>query len=393
MSRRERRAQVASRRLPSRSGVGAPRGTVALIVGLLAYPALAEDRGAASEPVLTATEIAQALAHGPWPPPIARDASNRFASDPRAAALGQRLFFDKRLSRLGVLACADCHKPERAWADGRIRASAAVELDRNTPSLLDVGQRRWFGWSGASDTLWGASIRPILDPRELRSTPAAVRDLLIEDPGYAGAYRALTGREPGEDAPEAALVVAGKVLAAFQSSLSSPRAPFDDLRDRLAAGERAELAVRGYPSGALAGLRLFLGKAGCSGCHAGPIFASDGFHRVSGPGTVQGRRFDRGRSEGVEALSQSPYRSDGPFSDAPRAGAPTAGMPAGETFAFRVPGLRNLLATAPYFHDGSRATLAAAVAHGPAGEALSAEEITDLAAFLATLSAPSPASR
>ena len=112
-------------------------------------------------------EIRRILQHGPWPSPIARDPSNRVSGSPLAVALGQRLFFEPRMSGNGAIACATCHVPARAWTDGRPRALGLDRLDRNTPTLLDAALNRWFFWDGRADSLWAQSVQPIVDPREM----------------------------------------------------------------------------------------------------------------------------------------------------------------------------------------------------------------------------------
>ena len=109
------------------------------------------------------------LSHGPWPPPAHRDPSNRVSGNPQAVALGERLFFDPRLSGTGSVLCASCHVPFRAFQDGRPRALGLEEVERNTPTLFNVGFYRWYGWGGGHDSLWSQSIRPLLDPREMKA--------------------------------------------------------------------------------------------------------------------------------------------------------------------------------------------------------------------------------
>jgi hypothetical protein len=175
------------------------------------------------------------LAHGPWPPPARRDPSNRVSGKPEAIALGERLFFEPRLSGSGSVLCASCHVPFRAFQDGRARAFGLQEVDRNTPSLFNVGLYRWYGWDGGHDSLWSQSIRPLLDAREMdagaRHVAAVIRGLFLQ--GYREAFE----REPpGND--EDLLVDAGKALAAFQETLVSPRTAFDAFRDAVAADDR-----------------------------------------------------------------------------------------------------------------------------------------------------------
>jgi cytochrome c peroxidase len=78
-------------------------------------------------------EKATLLSHGPWPPPVRRDPSNRVSGKPAAIALGERLFFEPRLSGTGSVLCATCHVPFRQFQDGRPRGRGLEEVDRNTP--------------------------------------------------------------------------------------------------------------------------------------------------------------------------------------------------------------------------------------------------------------------
>ena len=112
---------------------------------LLFAAALAVPGAGASELVpFEPQEIRRIVGYGPWPQPVLPDPSNRASGNPAAIALGQRLFFDPRLSANGTVACATCHVPSRAWTDGRVRAIGLGELDRNTPSLVNAGLLRWW---------------------------------------------------------------------------------------------------------------------------------------------------------------------------------------------------------------------------------------------------------
>lgn len=349
----------------------------ALLLALL--PARAGERWSAAE-------IAAVTGLGPWPPAPPSDPSNRHLHDPVAIAFGRALFFDVRLSRLGVISCAGCHKPEKSWTDGRIRASAAAGLDRNTPTLVDSGFRRHFGWDGGHDSLWSQSIRPILDPREMGSTAPDVSTLIENDPDYRAAHRALAGTAPEERSAEAVLVTAAKALAAFQATLISRRTAFDEARDRIAGG--MEPGASGLSAAALRGLRLFVGTAGCIACHGGPHFTDDTFHAVLPLIPVQGRRLDNGRPDGLAHLAGSPFGRNGVYSDGPAGPGSTQPAPADPpSGAFRTPSLRGVVRTAPYLHDGRARALADAVTHGPAGRTLTPEAIQDLVEFLATLTA------
>ena len=115
----------------------------------------------AQDVTFSEAERATILRFGPYRPQSIRDASNRVSGDENAIRLGERLFNDPRLSPSVSVACASCHQPAQAFADGRPVAVGAAKGVHNTPSLLDTCFSRWFGWAGANDMLWGASIRPI----------------------------------------------------------------------------------------------------------------------------------------------------------------------------------------------------------------------------------------
>lgn len=187
-------------------------GKVVLALLLICASALADER---------------IVALGPWPPVWRPDPGNPRSGQPAAIALGERLFFDRRLSANGRLACASCHDPERGWGDGA-----------RVPSLDNVRLR--------VSRLVERSIRPIIDPGELRADAAHV----------AHAFDGLS------------LEAAGMALAAFLETLASPRTAFDRYRDALARGDDA--AIARYPASAARGVRLFVGSAGCIACHAGP---------------------------------------------------------------------------------------------------------------------------
>src|SRR5256886_8923225 len=92
----------------------------------------------AAKPVFTDAEIKIILSHGPWPAPAQADPSNRVSGKPDAIELGTRLFFDQRLSASGTLSCSSCHVPERNWSDYLTRGVGMSEVDRNTPTLMNL---------------------------------------------------------------------------------------------------------------------------------------------------------------------------------------------------------------------------------------------------------------
>ena len=310
----------------------------------------------------SAQEVARILQHGPWPPPPARDPSNRVSGKPEAIALGGKLFFEPRLSGTGSVLCASCHVPYRAFQDARPRAFGLQEVERNTPSILNVSFYRWYGWDGAHDSLWSQSIRPLLDEREMRSSPAKIAQVMRNL--FARDYEAAFGRKlPADD--QEVLVDVGKALAAYQETLTSARTDFDDFRDALAKND--EEAMNAYPAAARRGLRIFVGKGNCSTCHFGPHFTNGEFADTGISFFVGKGRVDPGRHAGIKKLKENPYNLLGRFSDdsskKTSAGTRYVELQHRNFGEWRVPGLRNVALTAPYMHNGSVATLRAVVKH------------------------------
>lgn len=353
----------------------------------------------------TAQEQARIISHGPWPPARARDLANR--ADGRTAAMtwGRELFFDARLSADGRFSCAACHLPAQAFQDNLPTAAGRADDEpgrRNTPSLLDGAQRRWLGWDGAHDSLWAASLAPLLAAGEMAQTPARVAARVRTDPILRRGYLAAFGSAvPADD--ERVVVDVAKALAAYLATLTSPRTAFDDFRDALQRGDRQAAAA--YPIAAQRGLRLFIGQARCSVCHAGPAFTNGEFADIGVPFFTRAG-VDPGRHGGLQKLQASRLNRLGPFNDAaapdPRAVTTRHVVIEPRHFGeFRVPGLRQLVYTAPYMHNGSLASIEDVVRHYSQldeerlhadGERilrrlnLTPEDASDLAVFLRSLS-------
>lgn len=270
---------------------------------------------------------------------------------PARVALGRKLFFDPRLSVNGAQACADCHHLEgtgRSGADDRPRSIGALGRKgvRNAPTVLDAGFLPTQFWDGRAATLEEQAERPILDPDEMAMPDAAaVARALGAEPAHGPAFAAAF---PGEPAP-VSLRNAARALAAFERTLRT-RTRLDRFLDGdLAALDDAELR----------GMQLFW-VDGCLSCHNGPTLGGRVYHRM---GLVK------------------PYPSGDPGRFAVTHRERDRGV-------FRVAPLRNVPATAPYFHDGSAATLEEAVrkmAWHQLGKELAADEVWAIAAFLGTL--------
>ena len=330
----------------------------------ISWASAAGERSLTEAP-FTRAEVSSILAHGPWPAPTSRDPSNRVSGNPVAVEFGTHLFFEPRLSGKGNVACGTCHVPERNWTDNMHRGVGNAEMDRNTPTLMNVRLGPWFGWDGAADSLWSQSIRPILEPRELGSSPRHVAELVRNDEQLACRYRKTFGAAPSPTDDEAVLVDVAKALAAFQETLQSGRTPFDQFRDQLARGE--PYSDWHYSPAAQRGLKLFIGKAGCNACHTGPNFTGDEFHNTGIASKTRDGQVDSGRSSGIQKLRESRYNLLGPYNDDPSAGGAVRTRQAAKepraAGAFKVPSLRNTMLTAPYGHHGEVTSLAEMVRH------------------------------
>lgn len=390
--------------------------TMAVSFGLQASPTTPTNHPAPSASGLldfSAEEHARILAHGPWPATPTVDASNRVHNNPAAAAWGLQLFSDQRLSSDGSLSCASCHQPEAAFQDGLPTALGRVPAERNTPSLLGIAQQRWWGWGGRHDSLWSASLSPMLAGHELAQTPAGLLRLMRSQPDLAKAY-AQVFQQPVPASGQQLAVDLAKVLAAYQATLELPRTAFDDFRDALQRGDKVAASL--YPLAAQRGLKLFVGQGNCHVCHASPGFSNGEFADIGIPFFVPSG-VDPGRHQGLQQLLASPFNRLGPFNDAVNHDSANASTKRGIDPAavstrhvnieprhfgeFRVPTLRGLVATAPYMHNGSLASLHDVVQHYSQlnedrlhadGERilkrldLSAEQAADLEAFLRSLS-------
>jgi cytochrome c peroxidase len=221
-------------------------------------------------------------------------------------ALGRQLFFDSRLSRDRSISCASCHRPNRAFSDGR---ALAVGIDgrlgrRNVPALVNRGYGRAFFWDARQQSLEEQVLKPIEDPNEM--------GLSVEQ---AASRVGLTRDE------------ISRALSTYVRSILSGNSRFD----RFANGDRTTLSEEEQR-----GLAIFRGKGNCTACHVGPNLTDERTHN-----TGVAWRPSTGSGQGP---STSP--GQGVFVD--------EGAGRG---AFKTPTLREIARTAPYMHDGSLATL------------------------------------
>ena len=337
--------------------------TIIAAGALMPWTSPADERGAVTS-MFTADEVRIILSHGPWPALAPKDPTNRVSGNPEAVELGARLFFDQRLSGAGKVSCSTCHVPERNWTDNLARGVGIAEVDRNTPPVINLRAGHWYGWDGASDSLWSQSLRPIVNERELAATPQHVARLVRDDEQLSCRYRKVFGVPPPAD-DETVFVNIGKVLATFQETLVSGRTPFDQFRDALARA--AAPSSWTYSEAAQRGLKLFIGKAACTNCHAGPNFTNGEFFATGLSRFSPRGKPDPGRNDGVRQLMESRYNLLSSYNDDATGASAVRTLQASSAKTspgeFKVPSLRNLLLTSPNGRDGSIETLAEVVRH------------------------------
>jgi cytochrome c peroxidase len=192
-----------------------------------------------------------------------------------------------------------------------------------------------------------------------------VAQLVRNDERLSCRYREAFGTPPSATDDEAVFVDVGKALAAFQETLMSGRTPFDQFRDALA---RAQPPSSGsYSEPAQRGLKIFIGKGGCTSCHSGPNFTNGEFFNTGLSRFAPLGKPDPGRHAGIRQLLGSRFNLLGPYNDdatgASAARTRRVSLEKENFGEFKVPSLRNLILTAPYGRDGRVDTLAEVVRH------------------------------
>jgi len=337
-------------------------------------------------------------------PPLPPDPTNAVADDPRAQALGHRLFFDTRLSSNGMISCATCHQPIRHFTDGLSKGVALGMSKRNTPSIVGTAYSPWLYWDGRKDSQWSQALAPLEDPNEHGGNRLKILSVIASDSAYRSAYESLFGAPPDltrQQDIDRAFANAGKAIAAYERLLMHGISRFDAYVAHLEAGGDS-LDQNFLSNNEIKGLRLFIGEARCTECHNGPLFSNNEFHNT-GLLSIAGETPDRGRIDGVRTLLADPFNCLGEFSDdSIRACSELryARMGAELIGATRTPSLRNLANTAPFQSKGQFQSLPevlrhynqappAMIGHNEAKSlGLSNWELRNLEAFLHALAAP-----
>jgi cytochrome c peroxidase len=335
---------------------------------------LGQDDG---DPFFTREEWAKIQTHGPLPLVAPADSTNRYADDPGAAVLGQRLYFEKGFSGSWLISpeyddmnCASCHERE-GWF-----GAITTEADnwRNTPPVVNSAFYDWFLWDGGRDSMWAQSLGP--PEAQMGSTRLRVVHVLFEKyraeydavfepklppelaPGHPEASRFPDEGGPGFNtnpnwddmtAADQELVNQiyanfGKALAAYQRRLISGNSPFDQYVegdfDILTESQKR-------------GLRLFIGSAGCSECHAGKAFTDNDFHNIG----MAGADDSEGRFLAIPEVLNDPFNTASLYSDADVGRLDGLEQTEADLGKFRTKHLRQIAETGQYMHAGQLATL------------------------------------
>jgi cytochrome c peroxidase len=272
--------------------------------------------------------------------------------DARRVALGARLFSDKRVSHTNSVSCASCHPLDHAGVDGRVRAIGAdpAKKLRNTPTVFNIRYNLYLNWDGAHESLARHTEAVLLNPSLMgTSWPELLANLkagALYDSDFKAAYPAGLTRENVLDA-----------VVSYEQSLITPNARFD----RYLRGQKNVLSddeIKGY--------QLFK-SYGCVSCHQGINIGGNLLQRFGVFASPDdGRKAAEEPDPGRARITKDPR----------------------DAAVFRVPSLRNVAVTGPYFHDGRAVTLDEAVrlmAQVQLGRTLSALDVRLIVAFLRTL--------
>ena len=274
-------------------------------------------------------------------------------TNPKLVALGQKLYFDPRLSKSGFISCNSCHNLSMGGTDN-LRTSIGHNWSKgpiNSPTVLNSSLNVAQFWDGRAADLKEQAGGPIANPGEMAFTHKLAVDMLKSIPGYVSEFKSTFNSD------KITIEEVTLAIAAFEETLVTPNSRFDKwLRGDKKAISKQELA----------GYNLFK-NSGCVACHNGQAVGGNSFQKM---GLVE------------------PYKAEG---DAQGRSAVTGKD--SDRFNFKVPTLRNVELTYPYFHDGGAATLTEAVdvmGRLQLGKKFTQEENASIVAFLKTLTGEQP---
>jgi cytochrome c peroxidase len=313
---------------------------------------------------------------------------------PEKIALGQKLFFDGRLSADQTVACSTCHDPARAFTDGR-PVSIGIKGhvgQRNAPTILNALYNKTQFWDGRARTLEEQAALPIVNSMEMGqpSLDAAVARIAAIGE-YQRAFRRVFGAAPN-----------GPDLLRAIASYERTQLAFDSPFDHFIAGDKNAIG----PS-AKRGWNIFNTRGRCNRCHAlteakpdATYFTDNDYHNI-GIGIVRHNVVALARQAEQLVNSGDPAAIDRAAiqTDMSALGRYLISKKESDIASFKTPNLRNVLVTGPYFHDGSQETLWDVMDHYNKGDglqdpyldediqplALKEADIDDVVAFLASL--------
>jgi len=329
-----------------------------LILGTIASAPIA-IAGAAGEPALL-QEARQVLA------PLPHDfGTPEFPVTAERADLGRKLFFDPRFSSDGTASCSRCHLPGLYGTDGLAKPHGNHDKlnPRNAPTILNAALQFKAHWRGDRENVEDQAKQSLLGAASFGNPDFATAMARIKAvPGYLPLFQKAFPGEADPVTPENW----GKAIGAYERTLATPSRFDDFLNDKTGNGKAGALTAAEER-----GLRKFI-DTGCATCHSGPGIGGGSFQKF-------GITADYWTETGSDAHDQG--RAD--ITHDPK-----------DAYIFKVPSLRNVAMTAPYFHDGSVRTLPEAVrimAKLELGATLSDEDAGDIAAFLGCLTGSVPA--
>jgi cytochrome c peroxidase len=274
-------------------------------------------------------------------------------TDAALVELGKKLYFDPRLSKSGFISCNSCHNLSMGGTDN-IKTSIGHNWTKgpiNAPTVLNSSLNVAQFWDGRAADLKEQAGGPIANPGEMASSHTLSVHILQSIPGYVADFKKVFGSDKVD------IDKVTKAIAAFEETLVTPNSRFD----KWLKGDKKAITEQ-----ELAGYNLFK-STGCIACHNGPAVGGNTFQKM---GIVEPYKSTTG-GDGRSAVTGK---------DADR-------------FNYKVPTLRNVELTYPYFHDGEAATLKEAVdvmGRLQLGRKFTEDENAKIVAFLHTLTGDQP---
>src|SRR5450759_3401273 len=272
---------------------------------------------------------------------------------PAMVELGKKLFFDPRLSKSGFISCNSCHNLSMGGSDN-LKTSVGDHWHQgpiNSPTVLNSSMSLAQFWDGRAVDLKAQAGGPIANPGEMGFSHALAVGMLESIPAYTAEFKQVFGTDKID------IDKVTTAIAEFENTLVTPNSRFD----RWLKGDKKAITAN-----ELAGYKLFK-ESGCVACHNGPAVGGNSFQKM---GVVE------------------PYKTSNPAEGRIAVTGEDA-----DRFTFKVPSLRNVELTYPYFHDGAANTLPEAVntmGRVQLGKKFTPEENAKIVAFLKTLTGDQP---